>query len=262
MAQVLPIYQRLSQVYDLDWGRFSSRCVDLIETLLRERGLVRVRVLDLACGTGVLAVALAEKGHVVRGIDISPAMVEIARQRATTPRVCFQVQDMARLRTSGPFDLVTCTYDSVNYLRSDRTLRRLFHRVAEVLTGRGLFVFDAATEQLARSAPQGTGRRELGGISFLHRFEYDVFHRELRTVFEFRDGTREVHRQYPRSPDGVQDLLLSAGLAVTRLFSGYDGADYRPDAERVVYVAEKKRVYASLEDRSARPQETGRQKHP
>ncbi|MFW6126381.1 MAG: class I SAM-dependent DNA methyltransferase [Chloroflexota bacterium] len=242
VSQALPIYHRLCQVYDLDWGRFPRQCVDLIDALLRERGMNRVRVLDLACGTGILAVALAEKGHTVRGIDISPAMIDIARQRATTPSVAFGVQDMARFEAGGPFDLVTCTYDSINYLRGHRTLRGFFRRVAKVLTDRGLFVFDATTEQLAKSASQGTGQRELGGITFLHRFECDVLRRELRTVFEFQDGTREVHRQYPRSPDELRDLLLSAGLAVNRLFSGYDGADYQPDAERVVYVAEKART--------------------
>jgi SAM-dependent methyltransferase len=243
MPQQLPIYHRLSEIYDLDWGRFSSQCVNLVGALLRERGLARARILDLACGTGILAVALAEKGHAVRGIDISPAMIEKARQRATTPNASFGVQDMARFEASGPFDLVTCTYNSVNYLRSHRTLRRFFRRVAEALTDRGLFIFDATTEQLAKSTAQGTEQRELGGISFLHRFEYDVLHRELRTVFEFRDGTREVHRQYPRSADELRRLLASAGLAVTRLFSGYDGAEYQPDAERAVYVAERTKGY-------------------
>jgi hypothetical protein len=170
-------------------------------------------------------------------------MIEKARQRATTPNASFGVQDMARFEASGPFDLVTCTYNSVNYLRSHRTLRRFFRRVAEALTDRGLFIFDATTEQLAKSTAQGTEQRELGGISFLHRFEYDVLHRELRTVFEFRDGTREVHRQYPRSADELRRLLASAGLAVTRLFSGYDGAEYQPDAERAVYVAERTKGY-------------------
>lgn len=241
VSKVLPIYHRLGHVYDLDWGRFSSRCVDLVVTLLRERGLARAPVLDLACGTGILAVALAEKGHTVHGIDISPAMIEKARQPTTTANVHFEAQDMARFEASGPFDLVTCTYDSVNYLCGQRTLRCFFRRVAQVLSDHGLLIFDATTEQLARSMPQGTEHRELGGIRFLHRFHYHVLHGELRTIFEFPDGTREVHRQYPHSPTLLQELLLNAGMVVTRLFSGYDGAEYYPDAERVVYVAERPR---------------------
>jgi 16S rRNA G1207 methylase RsmC len=52
---VLKNYQRLSRVYDLEWGNFSKRYVDLITQLLDQRCITRGKILDLACGTGVMA---------------------------------------------------------------------------------------------------------------------------------------------------------------------------------------------------------------
>ncbi len=57
---------------------------ELFELLVREGGLVARRVLDIGCGTGALAAALAAKGARVWGVDAEPAMLEVARARVTT----------------------------------------------------------------------------------------------------------------------------------------------------------------------------------
>ena len=54
---------------------------ELLELLVREGGLVARRVLDIGCGTGALAVALAERGTRVWAVDAEPAMLEVARGR-------------------------------------------------------------------------------------------------------------------------------------------------------------------------------------
>lgn len=54
---------------------------ELLDVLVREGGLVARRVLDIGCGTGVLAAALAERGARVWGVDAEPAMLEVARGR-------------------------------------------------------------------------------------------------------------------------------------------------------------------------------------
>ena len=74
-----------------DFGRAAARYDELrpvdelwqevFETLVREGGLVARRVLEVGCGTGALAAALAERGARVWGIDAEPEMLAVARQR-------------------------------------------------------------------------------------------------------------------------------------------------------------------------------------
>jgi len=119
-------YERLSQVYDTGWGDFSEQYLGWINELLRERGLVQANLLDLACGTGILALDLAKCGHVVRGIDISPEMIGKAKVKATgLSNISFEVQDIIRFEVDGMFDCVICTFDSINYIRKLTDLREM-----------------------------------------------------------------------------------------------------------------------------------------
>jgi SAM-dependent methyltransferase len=62
------------------------------------------RVLDAGCGTGRVAVRLAELGHEVVGVDVDPLMLDRARRDA--PHVTWVVADLAQLALEGaPFDL-------------------------------------------------------------------------------------------------------------------------------------------------------------
>lgn len=66
----------------------------------------RSDVVDLGCGTGSLAVLLAEQGHRVRALDLSPAMVARARHKAEGLDVAVDVGDAARPAVVGPVDVV------------------------------------------------------------------------------------------------------------------------------------------------------------
>ena len=91
----MTIYSRLSQIYDLGWGDFSTNYAGLIHELLHDHHIIQARILDLACGTGILAIELARKGHIVKGIDISPEMIRLANSKSTgLPNVFFEVADI------------------------------------------------------------------------------------------------------------------------------------------------------------------------
>jgi 2-polyprenyl-3-methyl-5-hydroxy-6-metoxy-1,4-benzoquinol methylase len=68
------------------------------------------RVLDLGCGVGRWSRQLAARGAFVTGVDLSPTMIEIARQRAMAAglaaRCRFLVQDLAQLQLGAHFDLI------------------------------------------------------------------------------------------------------------------------------------------------------------
>jgi ubiquinone/menaquinone biosynthesis C-methylase UbiE len=130
-----------------DWPRCSAQMARILPTVMERFGLWPRKVLDLACGEGTFAVAMANRGLRVTGVDLSPEMLEIARERAATEgvRATFIRQDMRSLSLRGRFDLVTCWFDSLNYLLEIDDLSRTFARVSRVLDENGIFIFDVNT---------------------------------------------------------------------------------------------------------------------
>jgi len=236
----MEIYERLSQVYDLDWGEFSKQYVSLINQLLDGRGIAQARILDLACGTGTLAVELANRGHYVYGIDISPQMIEKAKSKSiVSSNVSFEVQDMTFFAVEDKFDLATCTFDSINYLLDPNGVKAMFYRLVTALHKSGLFVFDSNTDPLYTNRHKGTHKHDLGGESFVQKCSYDSIKKEATTVFEFSDGTIEVHKQRPYNLVELEPLLADAGLRVVDTFAGFDKRPYNSESERLICIAEK-----------------------
>ncbi|MCK5246474.1 methyltransferase domain-containing protein, partial [Candidatus Bipolaricaulota bacterium] len=71
-------YAKLAAHYDHGWGDFAESCQTFVLETLSGYGVKSGRILELACGTGILAIHLARSGYVVLGIDRSPEMVSIA----------------------------------------------------------------------------------------------------------------------------------------------------------------------------------------
>jgi SAM-dependent methyltransferase len=115
-----------------------------LEGLARDHGLAGRRLLDVACGTGKSFLPFLRRGYQVVACDVSPAMLNRAREKAG-PDVPLLERDMRALGHIGSFDLVCCLCDSVNYLLEPDDLRALFAGVAENLAAGGVMLFDVNT---------------------------------------------------------------------------------------------------------------------
>ncbi len=92
----------------------------------RKRALrgVQGNVLDVACGTGDMAVSLVERGCTVTGIDLSEEMLSIARQKA--PMVTFMIADAEHLPfPDASFDAVTCAFGVRNFVHLEQGLNEM-----------------------------------------------------------------------------------------------------------------------------------------
>lgn len=124
---IAPVYDRLNHLLsfgiDRSWRR---RLVHAVVSFCAQRN-GDVSVLDMACGTGDVTIALRRKGLDVVGADISENMLAIARKKA--PDIDFRFGDASGLPfTDGSFDAVTIAFGIRNFDKREQCIREL-HRV-------------------------------------------------------------------------------------------------------------------------------------
>lgn len=110
----------------------------------RRFGLAPRSVADLGCGTGLFLEAVAGRWPAARlvGVDLSPAMLALARRRLAGREVLLLPGDIRHVRLGRPVDLVTCNFDTVNYLTRQQDIRDFVNRQRENLCHGGHLIFD------------------------------------------------------------------------------------------------------------------------
>jgi SAM-dependent methyltransferase len=147
------MYGPLAHLYDWEGSLdFADKILVRDLAIFKQIGLVPPsRILDLACGTGTVAMALGREGFEVIGIDLSEAMLAEARRKQEkldpkgTLRLSWRRGDMRTFLLDAPVDVVLCHYDSLNHLSNETELRATFLQVAQALKPGGLFLFDLNT---------------------------------------------------------------------------------------------------------------------
>lgn len=219
-------YSRLAGVYD---DIVVDPCHDRWASFLHERWRadpVGVRsVLDLCCGTGLLAGELTARGYRVVGVDASDAMLALARERLGL-EVTFHRMTLPDLALDGVFDAAVCTFDGLNYLTADE-LRSTFAAVALHLRPGGWLVFDLHTDAMMDftvANPTVAGRA--AGNDFVISSVVDARARTCDTRIELTrprhgDPFSEQHRQYFHTDAVVRTALGDAGFAVAAVEEEY-----------------------------------------
>lgn len=197
--------------------------------------------LELAIGTGRVAIPLAERGVAVSGIELSPPMAD--RLRSKTGAVPVVVGDMATATVPGRFTLVYCVWNSLGNVRTQVEQVACFRNAARHLVPGGRFVVELAVPALRRLPP---GQAAV------------PFHVGSRHVgFDTLDPATQqgTSHHYERHPDGTVTYDLSnfryvwpaecdlmaqlAGMELERRVADWDGAPFTGDSESHVSVWRK-----------------------
>lgn len=135
--------EHYADVYDEIYKRmFQPEMVDpVVEVLAELAGLGRA--LELAVGTGRIALPLAQRGVRVTGLDSSPAMLARLRAKPNSERIETIVGDMADVGAPGTFELIFVVFSTFFALFTQEAQRRCFENVARHLTPSGTFVIEA-----------------------------------------------------------------------------------------------------------------------
>lgn len=216
-----PYYQDdLAWVHHVGYRQLAERSAPGILALLEQAGLGRgASVLDVGCGSGRLAGALADAGYHVLGVDASPAMVELARSHA--PRARFEVRSLPTGRPGAlpPADAVVSTGHVLNYLDSPADVAASLREVAAAVRPGGLLALDLMTERFALARERSTHARveddwvivtrdSRPGPRRLHR-RITIF-RRVGDVWRRKD---EHHRNVTCEPAEALAILAACGIS-------------------------------------------------
>ena len=147
-------YTRFASVYDLMGAdRHSAKMVAYSFEIFRRFKIRPVGGLDVCCGTGTAISLFSDQGLHMSGLDLSAAMLALAAkklkgrgvklyQKSLPKFKILESEDSSQVRK---FDLITCFYDALNYLKSARELKAAFRSVYDHLCEGGWFIFDMNT---------------------------------------------------------------------------------------------------------------------
>ena len=135
-------YDRIARLYD-PWSRTVVEDVDFYREVAREGGSP---IVELGVGTGRIAVPIAADGIRVIGVDSSPGMLEVCRERAeaegVAERLDLRLGDLRSPPVEERVRLVTCPFRAFLHLLSEDDRLRALRSAHELLVPGGRLVFD------------------------------------------------------------------------------------------------------------------------
>ena len=217
--------------------------------LLQERNLV----VELGCGTGSFTQIMKKKGYDIMGIDMSPEMLNIARNKAAEAGldIMYLEQDMRELDLYCTAGTIVSVCDSINYLIEDEDVIETFRLVNNFLYPGGIFIFDFNTLYKYRDViGDATIAENREDCSFIwdnyyheeeHINEYDL------TIFVRTSGEEDVFRRFSETHyqrgytvEDMKYYLKEAGLELVTIVDADTHKAPTAESQRIYIVAREK----------------------
>ena len=244
-------YHNLAASYDRLTNDVDYRGIVAFYDAILQKENVRPRsAIDLACGTGSVALLLAQQYDRVIGVDMSEEMLTVAQQRAyeQEKRPLFICQMLQQLRLPVAVDLAVCALDGLDYILDPADCKEAIARVYRALNPGGIFIFDVNTPEKLRAMDGQVfldedddvycvWRGEFDEASNICSYGMDLFQRQGNAWYR----SFEEHREYAYTVEQLTEYLKSAGFTHIRVYA--DGKLEAPGAgeQRIYFSARKSR---------------------
>lgn len=196
--------------------------------------------LELAIGTGRVAVPLSERGVPVTGIELSDPMIQRLRTRVGEDTIPVVVGDMASAVAPGTFTLVYLVYNTIANLLTQAEQVACFRNAARHLRPGGRFVIELWVPELRRLPPGQQATVWHSEPAYIGLDTYDVLHqRVVSHHFHFGDGTVARLFRTPHRYVWPAELDLMAQIAEFELESrhaDWSGSEFTADSRSHVSV--------------------------
>ena len=245
-------YHELAQSYDrLTNDVDYDATVEFYYDILAREGISPRTAVDLACGTGSVALRLAQRGLQVTAVDLSWEMLMVAQQKAAEADVYpqFVCQPLQQLRLPRGVDLAVCALDSIDYILDPEDCKKAIQRVYKALNPGGCFIFDVNTPEKLRAMDGQTFLDEDEDVYCVWRGEFD----EATNICSYgmdlfqREGnvwhrSFEEHREYAYSAEQLVAYLRAAGFTSIRVYGDRTFEAPETGEQRIYIKARKGRI--------------------
>jgi SAM-dependent methyltransferase len=234
----MTLYDSIASIYD-PWSRSVTEDVDFyVEHALASGG----PVVELAVGTGRIAIPIALAGIDVIGVDSSPGMLAVARaageEAGVADRLDLRVGDLREPPVPERVPLVLCPFRSLLHMETEDEKLRALRAARALLEPGGSFVFDVF-------APSREDIEETDGLwlerepGIFERADWDEASRTLSLSVRSDDGSAITFGLHWLSPPEWARLLDAAGLEVEAVYGWFDR---RPQGgeEDMVFVTHRR----------------------
>lgn len=238
-------YDRLTE--DVDYASF----VAFYNEILEKEGLKPSTALEIACGTGSVAILLSRQGMAVTASDISEEMLCMASRKAESLQnpPLFIRQPMQELSLPRAVDLAVCALDGIDYLLEPSLCARTFRRVYRALNPGGCFIFDVNTPEKLRSMDGQVFLDEDEDVYCVWRGEFDEDTNICSygmDLFQRSGGawvrSFEEHKEYAYSAKELIGYLRKAGFTRIEVFADRKPIPPRDGEQRIFLKARKGRI--------------------
>lgn len=245
-------YSTLAKFYDLSINVDYEEWVEYLLGLGLRYQHVPSRILDLGCGTGNLTIPLAKRGYRLTGVDLSGAMIDVAKMKVDSlgENIPFFVRDMRCFDWSGePFDTVISGCDVLNYLTTEADLLTTFETVHKLLNPGGLWLFDLNSQYKLR---QIYGNESYADLQHDFAYFWDNNYDEIEeictmdlTFFARKpsghyERTTERHLQKLWMPQKIAEICGRSGFFLRGCYDFLTFTPYTDQSHRWQFVLEKK----------------------
>jgi SAM-dependent methyltransferase len=233
----MSLYDEIAEIYD-PWSRSVTEDVDFyVERALASGG----PVVELAVGTGRIAIPIARAGIDVIGVDSSPGMLAVARAAAeeagVADRLDLRMGDLREPPVSERVPLVLCPFRSLLHMETEDEKLRALRAARTLLEPEGRFVFDVF-------APSREDIEETDGLwlerepGIFERADWDEASRTLSLSVRSEEGSAITFGLHWLSAPEWTRLLVEAELEVEAVYGWFDG---RPQSgeEDMVFVTRR-----------------------
>jgi len=247
----MSFYDEIAETYDLliSWKTRLKREKPFFTSVFRKNQVKRV--LDMACGTGMHAIAFHDWGYYVEGSDKSSTMIRRAKQNAGEREIQFVRAGFTdEDKIGGIFDAVTCLGNSLVHVETHQEMLESLRSFYRLLIPGGIVVihghnYDRVLRKRERMMPIVC--KECDGnhyvfVRFLDFVDHEVDFNFVSLVFGRRGWEMQHFRthQLPLTSNLVLSLLKAVGFTGITIYGGYPFEPYeRSKSEDLIVVAQK-----------------------
>jgi 2-polyprenyl-3-methyl-5-hydroxy-6-metoxy-1,4-benzoquinol methylase len=224
---------------------------DYIDEIIQTHHPTAEFLLELACGTGSIALSLDELGYyTIDASDISREMLEVAIHKSAEmdSGVNFFPMSFQRLNVNETYDVVFSVFDSINYLTEPDKIKGFLQESVKLMDEDGLLIFDFATPKNSLESVDDldNDQEEFGNYRFFRKSSFDIKRHLHYNHFEIErldpDGREvietftEIHCQRVYTLEEMKKLVEQSPWSLIAAYGDFELTEADDNSSRITLV--------------------------